>query len=64
LVGYQALHRLPSFKKYRQEALLQVNELHDSSFLGLYMCGHYFSDTDLEKIAEAFSKVMECYVKQ
>jgi hypothetical protein len=26
------------------------------------MCGHYFSDTDLEKIAEAFSKVMEYYV--
>jgi dTDP-4-amino-4,6-dideoxygalactose transaminase len=63
LVGYQALHRLPSFKGYRQEDLLQVNELHDSLFLGLYMCGHYFSDTDLEKIAEAFSKVMEYYIK-
>lgn len=62
LVGYQVLHRLPSFKRYRQDDLLQVNELHDSSFLGLYMCGHYFSDTDLEKIAETFSKVMEYYI--
>ncbi len=57
IVGYQALHRLPSFQKYSQENLLNANQLHDETFLGLYTCGNFFTEENLEEISEAFHKV-------
>ena len=61
LVGYQALHRLPSFMGYRQNDLPVTNDLHDSSFIGLYMCGHYYKDENVVEIGEAFHKVFEAF---
>lgn len=61
LVGYQALHRLPSFMEYEHFGLTVVNELHDFSFLGLYMCGHYFKDENIFEIGEAFKKVFNAF---
>jgi|688.fasta_scaffold03535_6 perosamine synthetase len=57
LVGYQALHRLQSFRKFRQENLVNTNELHDNSFLGLYMCGHQFTEDYIYELSKAFHKV-------
>jgi dTDP-4-amino-4,6-dideoxygalactose transaminase len=59
IVGYQALHRLPSFQKYKQLDLANVNKLHDETFLGLYMCGHTFKEENLHEISNAFHKVFE-----
>jgi perosamine synthetase len=57
IVGYQALHLLPSFRSYRQENLLNTNKLHDETFLGLYMCGYNFSAENISEISQAFHKV-------
>ena len=57
IVGYQALHRLPSFRKYRQDNLVNTNQLHDQTFLGLYMCGNQFSTRNISEISNAFHKV-------
>jgi perosamine synthetase len=57
IVGYQALHRLPSFRKYQQENLINVNKLHDETFIGLYMCGNFFSEENIQEIANAFHKI-------
>lgn len=57
IVGYQALHRLPSFQKFGQKNLTNVNQLHDHTFLGLYMCGHNFSEENISEISNAFHKV-------
>jgi perosamine synthetase len=57
IVGYQALHRLPSFQRYSQENLSNANRLHDETFLGLYMCGNFFTEENLREISEAFHKV-------
>ena len=57
VVGYQALHRLPSFERFKQEALINVNQLHDNTFLGLYMCGSQFSSENIVELSNAFHKV-------
>jgi perosamine synthetase len=57
IVGYQALHRLPSFQKFSQNNLTNANQLHDHTFLGLYMCGHNFSEENISEISNAFHKV-------
>jgi dTDP-4-amino-4,6-dideoxygalactose transaminase len=57
IVGYQALHRLPSFQKFSQKNLANANQLHDHTFLGLYMCGHNFSEENISQISNAFHKV-------
>ena len=59
IVGYQALHRLPSFRKFDQNNLVNVNQLHDHTFLGLYMCGNHFSAENITEISNAFHKVFE-----
>ena len=57
IIGYQALHRLPSFQKFDQNNLINVNQLHDHTFLGLYMCGNHFSEENINEISNAFHKV-------
>ena len=57
LIGYQALHRLPSFQAFNQENLINVNKLHDESFIGLYMCGNNFSPENILEISNSFHKV-------
>jgi perosamine synthetase len=59
IVGYQALHRLPSFQKFDQKNLVNVNTLHDKTFLGLYMCGNHFSSENIFEISNAFHKVFD-----
>ena len=59
IIGYQALHRLPSFQKFNQSNLDNVNQLHDKTFLGLYMCGNQFSPENISEISDAFHKVFE-----
>jgi perosamine synthetase len=61
IVGYQALHRLNAFSSYRKHNLRIVEKMHDSSFLGLYMCGHYFTDSNVTEIYQAFDKVLSYY---
>jgi dTDP-4-amino-4,6-dideoxygalactose transaminase len=63
VVGYQALHRLNAFSNYRKDNLRIVEKMHDSSFLGLYMCGHYFTDSNVTEIYQAFDKVLNYYYK-
>jgi dTDP-4-amino-4,6-dideoxygalactose transaminase len=63
IVGYQALHRLNAFSNYRQDNLRIVEKMQDSSFLGLYMCGHYFTDSNIAEIYQAFDKVLNYYYK-
>ena len=57
IIGYEALHRLPSFRKFDQKDLINVNQLHDHTFLGLYMCGNHFSAENISEISNAFHKV-------
>jgi hypothetical protein len=57
IVGYQALHLLPSFRNYNQENLFNANKLHDETFLGLYMCGYTFTSENISEISDAFHKV-------
>jgi dTDP-4-amino-4,6-dideoxygalactose transaminase len=57
IVGYQALHLLPSFRNYNQENLFNANKLHDETFLGLYMCGYTFTSENISEISNAFHKV-------
>lgn len=57
ITGYQALHRLPSFQKFNQVNLVNANQLHDLTFLGLYMCGNFFREENLLEISKAFHKV-------
>jgi len=59
IVGYQALHRLPSFQKFEQNNLINANQLHDKTFLGLYMCGNHFTSENILEISNAFHKVFE-----
>lgn len=55
LRGYQNVHRLPA---YSYGGRLPVAEdLHDSSFLGLYMCGRQLTEDDCALIVAAFQKV-------
>lgn len=63
IVGYQALHRLNAFNNYRQDNLRVVEKMQDSSFLGLYMCGHYFTDSNIIEIYQAFDKVLNYWYK-
>ena len=63
IVGYQALHRLNAFSNYRQDNLRIVEQMQDSTFLGLYMCGHYFTDSNITEIYQAFDKVLNYYYK-
>ena len=57
IIGYQALHLLPSFRNYNQENLINANKLHDETFLGLYMCGYNFTPENISEISNAFHKV-------
>jgi len=55
LKGYQNVHRLPA---YANGGRLPVAEdLHDRSFVGLYMCGRQLTEDDCALIVAAFKKV-------
>jgi len=58
LIGrYAQLHKLKSFRNYPKNSLENTEKLFNQSFLGLYLCGHEYSDSDLDRIIEVFEKI-------
>jgi perosamine synthetase len=54
---YGKLNHLPSFADFPTENLEVAEELSEKKFLGIYMCGHRFTEKNLRDIAMAFEKV-------
>jgi len=48
---------LKSFRNYPKNSLENTEKLFNQSFLGLYLCGHEYSDSDLDRIIEVFEKI-------
>ncbi len=54
---YAKLHMLKSFQKYPAENMENTEELYDNTFIGIYLCGNAYSNSDLDNIIEVFDKI-------
>lgn len=54
---YGLLNELPPFRCFPREKLTNATALSKSRFLGIYLCGHKFTQRNLREIANAFQKV-------
>lgn len=50
LKGYVNAHNLPQFLKFKREPLIIAEELHEKTFVGIYMCGVEWSESLTEHV--------------
>jgi len=54
LKGYVNVHNLPQFAKYKRGALKISEELHEKTFIGIYMCGVEWNENLSKRVVDSF----------
>jgi dTDP-4-amino-4,6-dideoxygalactose transaminase len=57
LKTYSELHKIPTFAKFANHPLNNIDTLNSKEFIGLYLCGFQYSKRNLLEIVNAFEKV-------
>ena len=58
LKGYVNAHKLPQYLPYTREKLEIAEDLHNSTFFGIYMCGVTWTDNLIEKYAASIKQTL------
>ena len=55
--GYQNIHELPIFKKYKNDGVKVSKDLHRNKFIGLNLCAFEYELSEIELVSQAIKKV-------
>ena len=61
LEGYVNAHKLPQFKRFAKEPLPVAENMHEKTFIGLYMCGVLWSNELVEGVIMHISSTLNNY---